>query len=393
MTFIRKYRGSIIALVSALAAVALTADGGPNHQVSSQDYGTSGGNVNDISRAFCCSGTLGALVADGTTQYILSNNHLLARSDQADIDEDVSQPGLIDNGCQAAEIVADLIAHPSLVSSNVDAAIATLRAGTMNSTGNILDIGVPATTTVMPTVGLGVAKSGRTTGFTTGAIGAVNVDVSVQYQQQCGQGKKFVVSYTNQIVINSSSFSAGGDSGSLIVTNDAFHNPVGLLFAGSSSTTFANPIDEVLAQVSQALGRSVSFNVSGSSGGGGSGGGGGGGGGRGRGRGGVAPGSTGSTGAPFGGVQNLSPVEVARGTSAKENHGRRLMADPSVLGVGVGEDPVAPGQAAVVVYLLRGSSRAAIAPELDGVATVVVETDPIVAFGWNERLGGGCKVR
>ena len=171
MSFIRNYRGSIIALVSALAAVALTADGGPNHQVSSQDYGTSGGNVNDISRAFCCSGTLGALVADGTTQYILSNNHLLARSDQADIDEDVSQPGLIDNGCQAAEIVADLVAHPSLGSSNVDAAIATLRAGTMNSTGNILDIGVPATTTVMPAVGLGVAKSGRTTGFTTGRSG------------------------------------------------------------------------------------------------------------------------------------------------------------------------------------------------------------------------------
>ena len=69
------------------------------------------------------------------------------------------------------------------------------------------------------------------------------------------------------------------------------------------------------------------------------------------------------------------------------------MSDPSVLGVGVGEDPAAPGQAAVVVYLLRGSSRAAIARDLDGVATVIVETDPIVASGWNERLGGGCKAR
>ena len=64
-----------------------------------------------------------------------------------------------------------------------------------------------------------------------------------------------------------------------------------------------------------------------------------------------------------------------------------------MLGVGVGEDPAAPGQAAVVVYLLRGSSRAAIARDLDGVATVIVETDPIVASGWNERLGGSCKAR
>ena len=41
--------------------------------------GTSGGNVNDISHAFCCSGTLGSLVTKGGTQYILSNNHVLAR--------------------------------------------------------------------------------------------------------------------------------------------------------------------------------------------------------------------------------------------------------------------------------------------------------------------------
>ena len=35
-------------------------------------------------------------------------------------------------------------------------------------------------------------------------------------------------------------FSAGGDSGSLIVTQRG-NNPVGLLFAGSSQFTFATP--------------------------------------------------------------------------------------------------------------------------------------------------------
>ncbi|MGH7457200.1 MAG: hypothetical protein ACRENG_37975, partial [bacterium] len=50
----------------------------------------------------------------------------------------------------------------------------------------------------------------------------------------------------NQIVITKRSFSAGGDSGSLVV--DLSGNPVGLLFAGGSNTTIANPIGAVLTE-------------------------------------------------------------------------------------------------------------------------------------------------
>ena len=54
----------------------------------------------------------------------------------------------------------------------------------------------------------------------------------------------------NQIVITPGTFSAGGDSGSLIVVDsertDDHHKPVGLLFAGSSLYTIANPIGPVL---------------------------------------------------------------------------------------------------------------------------------------------------
>ena len=51
--------------------------------------GSSGGNNNDFDArgntiADCCSGTLGALIQDnGGNQYLLSNNHVLARSDHA----------------------------------------------------------------------------------------------------------------------------------------------------------------------------------------------------------------------------------------------------------------------------------------------------------------------
>ncbi|HSL54238.1 MAG TPA: hypothetical protein VK868_07575, partial [Pyrinomonadaceae bacterium] len=253
-------------LFSSLLTAGL-ADGGPNHRVRNQHFGVSGGNVNDASRSFCCSGTLGALITDGTNQYILSNNHVLARSGQAVAGEDVSQPGLIDSNCNIATVVADFTGAAALGPSNVDAAVAQLRPGQMDSTGFIEDIGVPSSSIVSPSVGLSVAKSGRTTGFTTGTISSINTSVNVQYQAGCGKGKKFTVSFTGQVVINSSTFSAGGDSGSLIVTNNASHNPVALLYAGSSTSTIGNPIGEVLTRLGTALGRTFSF---GGGGGGGS---------------------------------------------------------------------------------------------------------------------------
>src|SRR5512146_1623468 len=50
--------------------------------------GTSGGDLRDRTSTYCCSGTLGALVSRNGTRYILSANHVLARSSQAAIGED-----------------------------------------------------------------------------------------------------------------------------------------------------------------------------------------------------------------------------------------------------------------------------------------------------------------
>lgn len=160
MPITRPRPASSIALLLAVTVAALTADSGAQHQQSSEFFGVSGGNVNDRSRAFCCSGTLGSLVADSAGNlYILSNNHVLARTNQAAAGEDISQPGAIDNGCRIAEIVGDLSAYPLLGSSNVDAAIAQLRPGAMSETGDILDIGIPSAATAAPAVGLAVARA------------------------------------------------------------------------------------------------------------------------------------------------------------------------------------------------------------------------------------------
>ncbi len=67
------------------------------------------------------------------------------------------------------------------------------------------------------------------------------------------------------------------------------------------------------------------------------------------------------------------------------------MADPAVQGVGVGEDDLNPGRAAVVILVRRAAAAAGLARELDGVATKVIETDDIVAYGWNQPAGGSCK--
>ena len=60
----------------------------------------------------------------------------------------------------------------------------------------------------------------------------------------------------DQIIISPGSFSAGGDSGSLIVidgkgrTKGDDRKTVGLLFAGNNLFTIANPIFEVLDKFS-----------------------------------------------------------------------------------------------------------------------------------------------
>jgi hypothetical protein len=320
--------------------------------------GTSGGNVNDITRRFCCSGTLGALVTKGGTNYVLSNNHVLARGDQAAAGEDVSQPGLIDANCNVANtsIVADF-SEAQPLGSNVDAALAQARPGAVDPTGAILHVGIPASTIATPGVGMPVAKSGRTTFLTCASIASVNTSVSVQYQRSCGQGKKFVVSYINQVVINSSSFSAGGDSGSLIVNSNTAQ-PVALLYAGSSTTTIGNPIGEVAQKLGVTFVGGPTHAVS------------------------CTAAAATALSAP---VSALAAHEVDRAKDVKERHAKQLMLDPAVQGVGVGAHPDNATEAAIVIYLEEGRAHGRIPSQIEGVRTVVVTTDRFRAFGWNEK--------
>jgi len=192
-------------------------------------------------------GTIGCRVTDGTNVYALSNNHVFANENNASIGDNVLQPGTYDGGVNPADAIGTLADFEPIIFSRkarnvIDAAIA-------RSSISLLDIATPAggygtpnATVAQAFLGQNVQKFGRTTELTRGKVTAVNATVDVGYG--LGRTARFV----EQIIIEPGGFSAGGDSGSLIVTDDENLNPVGLLFAGSSTHTIANQIDRVLSR-------------------------------------------------------------------------------------------------------------------------------------------------
>ncbi|MFW6089940.1 MAG: PKD domain-containing protein, partial [Gemmatimonadota bacterium] len=197
-------------------------------------------------------GTFGALVRNTNDDvcHALSNNHVLANSNDANLGDSALQPGPTDGGSDPADAIGTLSDfEPISFSSDnqMDAAIAEFfdAADAVGATPSSA-YGAPGTSLTSASVNLDVQKFGRTTAHTTGTVAETNVEVSVCYETrgpfQCASAATFV----NQFTITPGSFSSGGDSGSLIVTDDGSADPVGLLFAGSDTRTIANPIGAVL---------------------------------------------------------------------------------------------------------------------------------------------------
>ncbi len=242
-------------------------------------------------------GTLGTIVTDRNTgeKLILSNNHVLANSNDAQQGDAILQPGPADGGQNPGDRVATLerfvrirfvgepddpppppnggnggenggcllilvnilnllsslsgaeqrvttvkplapeeVLVPQEVPNRVDAAVAKPLDPNM-FTGEIRNIGV-VSGTKLASLGMTVRKNGRTTDFTTGVVTLLNATVNVAYGAKTAR-------FTGQII--TTPMSQGGDSGSLIVDGTE-NKAVGLLYAGSPQATIFNPIDEVL---------------------------------------------------------------------------------------------------------------------------------------------------
>lgn len=192
-------------------------------------------------------GTIGARVTDGTNVYALSNNHVYADENTASLGDPALQPGAIDGGTDPADRIATLADFEPIVFSTsannvIDAAIALSSTANLGNATPSDGYGIPKSATTGVFINQKLQKYGRTTGLTKGFVWAVNVTVNVGYSSGTAR-------FVNQIMIAPGSFSAGGDSGSLVLSNQrgsSKRKPVGLLFAGSSLFTFANPIGPVL---------------------------------------------------------------------------------------------------------------------------------------------------
>jgi hypothetical protein len=214
--------------------------------------GVSVGHVN------ITAGTLGSraigLTAPWTNRHlILSNNHVLANSNDAKVNDSIVQPGPTDGGSHPGDQIAVLARWVPInfggAANFVDAAFGWAWHERVRGEQYYLSGGSGAfyrtgSTPIAGSLGMIVGKSGRTTGLTQGRVTQIGVSVNVNF----GAGR--VALFRNQLAIqsvNSNPFSAGGDSGSLIWQWTTGVRPVGLLFAGGGGTTFANPIGTVLA--------------------------------------------------------------------------------------------------------------------------------------------------
>jgi hypothetical protein len=367
------------------SASLIIAAGGPavsqEMQTAPIFLGTSGGNSTDRTSSACCSGTLGALVRRNGDAFILSNNHVLGRSDHALPGDPISQPGLADSACVPGAEVADFIQSVPLQNPDkmalADAALAQVVAGQVDPRGRILQLGAvncglaqpapPAATLIAAQVGMAVAKSGRTTGLTCGSISDVAVDgVQVRYQNSCGSSSTFTVTFNNQIIIESSTFGGAGDSGSLIVKADTAE-PTALLFGGDSTTgiTVANPIQDVLAALPDPSNQALPTIVGGPShavtac---------------------LAASGMAASGASARGLSPLNGKTLAHAKEVKHSHLSEITSDPAVLGVGVGAGDQ-PGEAAIVVFVERGKAHRPLPTTLDGVPLRIKIIGPIKAYG------------
>ncbi|MHA2404422.1 MAG: Nal1-like putative serine protease [Candidatus Kariarchaeaceae archaeon] len=190
-------------------------------------------------------GTIGCRVTDGIDVFALSNNHVYADENQANIGDNVLQPGPFDGGIEPDDAIGTLFDFEPIdfrgADNFIDAAIALSSTDLLGNATPRDGYGTPKSRTVNPSIRMRVMKYGRTTGFTMGRITAINATVNVQYDSG-------IARFVDQMVIGVAGFSSGGDSGSLIVISRGRHDrkPVGLLFAGSVTTTIANPIGAVL---------------------------------------------------------------------------------------------------------------------------------------------------
>jgi hypothetical protein len=219
-------------------------------------------------------GTFGCVVARGSHNYILSNNHVLAATNLGTAGDAILQPGPYDGGTIFSSTIASLTEFVPIAFPDTDpppgCGVSRAIAATLNLLARalgrqsrlqavvpraainlmdaaiadpisqdsileaILNIGRP-TGIAEAVPGLAVQKYGRTTRHTLGEVLQVGTTIRVNY------GERGIATFQDQLV--TTPMSQGGDSGSSVLTVGG--EIVGLLFAGSDASTIVSPIGPI----------------------------------------------------------------------------------------------------------------------------------------------------
>lgn len=202
---------------------------------------------------FIMTGTGGMRVmslTDPNIKFILSNAHVFDAAPPSLCPNTntpggcILQPGTLDlgfdPGCDPTYLAGIFIAGFPIDFSGapniIDAALAFTVPELMGP--DILMLGVPTQAVAIAEPGMTVVKTGRTTGLTSGIVQSVNTTVNVNYGDDCGTAQ-----FIAQVIVEGTAgnFSAGGDSGSVVLDQQT-NTPVGLLFAGGGNQTVMNHI-------------------------------------------------------------------------------------------------------------------------------------------------------
>lgn len=201
-------------------------------------------------------GTIATAVRDRTyrgVNYVLSCNHVIGRLNGALLGDAVLQPAPYDGGAYPQDLIANVSRFVTLrfdpgSSNKVDAAIAYARLGQVLP--QVAWLGEVNGVKRIARVRIGdvVRKVGRSSGLTTGKVVGINASVKINYAS-LGYGNRTAL-FRQQLLTRT--MCSYGDSGSLLLDTD--NAGVGLLFAGSSTHTIYNYMENVVDELSIELG-------------------------------------------------------------------------------------------------------------------------------------------
>jgi len=204
------------------------------------------------------SGTIGAIAKKDNHLFALSNNHVFADCNHTPIGQPILSPSAMDGRpgvrapgevCRHSEIIELRSGAPTLVTPcREDLAIGELSdPNSMSSWQGDNSAGYDTpTASIAPTTGMVVKKFGRTTGLTFGTVQSLQYRTHIPYDSEYFRALVWFQGVWSIRSNDSDAFALGGDSGSLVVTEDGKH-AVGVLFAATAkgSHGFIVPMDRV----------------------------------------------------------------------------------------------------------------------------------------------------